>query len=188
MKLAWFAGVGVRSPIHCSGQRLVRPGRGVARATRPCGERRAALRRGTKLAGSLPGCGSVRRVAGLSSRGALQGGAACDRTDHCGWRIPLPLSGPFWGPLGELLGCGSRRGHSQGCRRPVRLRLRDDVCRFRAAVWARLLHTRRSRERLPRFKREKRPVFHHSTGHEVWRYVVLDARRGKGVVVFRCGT
>lgn len=38
-----------------------------------------------------------------------------------------------------------------------------------------------------RLKGEERPLFQHSTDHEVWQYVVFDARSRKGVVVFTCG-
>lgn len=188
MKLAWFAGAGARSPIHCSGQRLamcvlvaVLHGLLVpaANAGRRCDQERSWPVHFRDAAASDVLRVSVRgarcREAQLSIELATAEGKSLYR-----------YRGPFRGHLEDFFDADLAGAVPK---------VVDDLHAFAFAKYSDVEQLRDlgyCAQDVPdgvyrRLKREKRPLLQHDTGHEEWQYVVFDTRRGKGVVVFTCG-
>lgn len=188
MKLARFAGTGVRSPIHCFGQRLVVcvlaavlhgllvP---AANAGQRCDQERSWPVHFRDAAAS-----DVIRV---SLRGARcrEAQLTIELTTSDGESL-YRYRGPFGGHLENFLDAELAEVVAEVIENLHAFAFPATYADFDAPHGLDYCTREVPESVYRRFKREERPLFHHSTGHEEWQYVVFDARRGKGVVVFTC--
>lgn len=190
MNLAWSAGTGARSPINCSGQRLamcvlVAVLHGLpapaANAGRRCDQERSWPVHFRDATAS-----DVLRVAVRGAR-CREAQLTIELATAEGKSL-YRYRGPFRGHLENFFDVELAWAARKKVEDLHALAFGTTYAEFEGPHGLDYCTQEVPESVYRRFKREKRPLFHHSTGHEEWQYVVFDARRGQGVVVFTCNT